>query len=209
MIAGISQSLAVEPRELGAHEHGVGHLNIALERMSDGGRVKIFMELESPGADIVGFEHPAESEKDQAAIDDAIAVLGAPMELFRISGMTECEVEEADVELTGLEHGENEHDHEKHGHKKHAHEEHEHERGEEHDHTHEGGHEYADSEESSSHNEFHAVYALTCMLQGEMDRMEFPYFASFPNARELEVIVVDGAGAMRYEVEREAPFLKF
>ena len=40
-------------RQLGAHEHGHGNFNIAIEGKS------VSMELEAPGADIVGFEHKA------------------------------------------------------------------------------------------------------------------------------------------------------
>ena len=49
---------AEEHRELGAHEHGHGTLNIALEGS------RLTMELEAPGVDIVGFEHAA-STKDR------------------------------------------------------------------------------------------------------------------------------------------------
>ena len=43
--------LAEETRQLDAHEHGVGALNIAFDQ----GRVAI--EFHAPGADIVGFEY--------------------------------------------------------------------------------------------------------------------------------------------------------
>ena len=76
-----SPLLADGKRELDAHEHGVGVLNIAMEG-SD-----IAMEFHAPGADIVGFEHPAETAQDHAAIDQAIALLSQPFDLFsRVSG---------------------------------------------------------------------------------------------------------------------------
>ena len=65
-----------ETRELDAHEHGHGAFNIAFE--GD----KVLMELEAPGADIVGFEHAATSAEDRAAVDAAIADLAKPLQLF-------------------------------------------------------------------------------------------------------------------------------
>ena len=51
-------------RELGPHQHGHGTLNIAIE----GERVS--MELDVPGADIVGFEHAASTADQKAATHD-------------------------------------------------------------------------------------------------------------------------------------------
>jgi hypothetical protein len=43
--------IAEETRQLNAHEHGVGQLDIAIDGQ------QIAMELHAPGADIVGFPH--------------------------------------------------------------------------------------------------------------------------------------------------------
>ena len=58
-------AFAQEARQLNAHEHGVGQLDIAF----DGDQIA--MELHAPGADIVGFEYGAESAEDRAAVDAA------------------------------------------------------------------------------------------------------------------------------------------
>ena len=60
-------------RELGPHQHGHGTLNIAIE----GGRVS--MELDVPGADIVGFEHAPSTKAQRTAVDKAKAQLAAPL----------------------------------------------------------------------------------------------------------------------------------
>ena len=60
-LAAESSTAVAHKRELGAHEHGRGTLNMALE----GNRLT--MELEVPGFDIVGFEHMPTSRKDKAA----------------------------------------------------------------------------------------------------------------------------------------------
>lgn len=82
-----------EARGLDAHVHGHGVFNIAVE---DG---ELHMELEAPGADIVGFEHAPESEEDKAAVAAAMAKLNDPLSLFIPSAAAGCALEEADVEL--------------------------------------------------------------------------------------------------------------
>ena len=71
-----AQATAEETRQLDAHEHGVGQLNIAV----DGNTVA--MEFHAPGADIVGFEHAAHDSADRAAVDAAVATLARPLDLF-------------------------------------------------------------------------------------------------------------------------------
>jgi hypothetical protein len=82
---------ASETRSSGAHEHGHGQLNIAIEGNS------VLMELEIPGADIVGFEHEARSDADKAAMIDAEKKLKDGAALFSFQGAT-CTFEQAHVE---------------------------------------------------------------------------------------------------------------
>jgi hypothetical protein len=93
---GIMASPASSPaqhRELGAHEHGQGTLNVAVE----GNRIT--MELEVPGADIVGFEHAARTRQQKAAVEKAKKQLLAPQALFKLSSTAGCTVGAASVEL--------------------------------------------------------------------------------------------------------------
>lgn len=171
---------AQEAREVGAHEHGHGALNIAV----DGNRIA--MQLEAPGFDIVGFEHAAESTEDRAAIQEAVALLAQPGELFRFPDGAGCSVTEASVELLGGEHHEGD---------AHAEEEHEaHAEGED-----RGG--------EARHTEFHAAYGISCDDPDALTAIDFPYFEVFPNAEELELQMVTDAGAGAATVERDAPSL--
>ena len=68
-------AIADDTRQLSAHEHGVGSLDIAID-----GDV-IAMAFRAPGADIVGFEYKAESDEDRAAVDVALRAFAAPLEL--------------------------------------------------------------------------------------------------------------------------------
>ena len=82
-------------RQHGAHVHGHGKLNIAIEAG------KVEMELEVPGADIVGFEHAAKTEKQKAGIAEAKAKLAKPGELFQFAAQAGCQQTKAEVRLEG------------------------------------------------------------------------------------------------------------
>ncbi|MEM1302651.1 MAG: DUF2796 domain-containing protein [Pseudomonadota bacterium] len=185
-------------RELGAHEHGSGALNVAIEG------TQLVIELEVPGADIVGFEYTAKTDADRAAVETAIADLAKPLDLFLVPGEAGCTVTEAKVSLVGEDHGAHDadaHDHDHSSHDDHEHDEHGHG---EHDHD-EASHD--DAEASAEHNEFHARYMFDCTTPEAIDRIEFAYFARFPNALELEVQTVSGAGAQVFDIERDTPVL--
>ncbi len=166
-------------RKLDSHEHGVGKLNIAIEGS------QIAMELVAPGADIVGFEHSAETAEDRAAIKAALTILETPLELFGMSTDADCRVEGAHADLDGDE------DHE----------------GHDHDtaHDHASGHD--DHEDEAGHTEFHAEYSMTCDTPSALTDIAFDYFDVFENAREVEVQIVTPTGATAVEVTRDAPTL--
>ena len=100
-------AIAEDARELDAHEHGVGTLNIAIDGTT------VAMAFEAPGADIVGFEYAAESGADLAAIDAAVATLGAPLDLFVMSDAANCSLVDAQAALEGKDghddHGDDDH----------------------------------------------------------------------------------------------------
>jgi hypothetical protein len=192
-----SPALAEGTRQLAAHEHGVGALNIAIDVHT------VAIEFHAPGADIVGFEHPAESIADKAAIDAALNVLASPEQLVRLPDAANCSVTEVKAELEG------EAEHEEHGHKEDAHDSHddhghdEHaEHAEDSDHGH-ADHNHEDHAEDAGHTEFHAEYVLTCANPVEVTELHFPYFDRFENAKELDVQVITGSGAQAFEVNRK------
>jgi hypothetical protein len=142
----------------------------------------VAIELHAPGTDIVGFEHHPETAEDKAAVDRAVATLATPLNLFVLPAEAGCSVTKAEARLVG--------------------EEEEHEEGAEVEHA---NAEHA--EEHGDHSEFRASYALTCDDPAAITRIEFAYFTTFPNARELEVDMLTDKGALRFEVERDAPIL--
>lgn len=90
------QPSGTEPtRQLGAHAHGTGKLNLAIERRT------IEIELEVPGSDLVGFEHAAKTPEQKKAIADARALLSKPLSLFRLSEAAGCKATSVKVKLVG------------------------------------------------------------------------------------------------------------
>ncbi len=168
---------AEEHRELGAHEHGRGTLNIAVEGN------KVTMELEVPGVDLVGFEHTAKTRRDKSAVEKAKTQLMAPLALFALPASAACRVTEAKVEV---ENGE--HDHDTKGDAK-------------------GAEARKGAAKSEGHSEFHAQYALECAAPGNVTAIEFGYFRAFAGAQKLDVNVITPKGQSKFEVTRSNPNL--
>jgi hypothetical protein len=164
-------------RELGAHVHGHGALDIAIEKE------RVVLELEVPGMDIVGFEHAPTTDDQKAKVEKAKAQLGKPLAVFVVPPAAGCSVAEANVTVEG-EHHDDDRDHDKDGGKG------------EHDHDAEGG-----------HNQFRASYALDCTSPAELTAIAFDYFKLFAGAQELTVNVVTAKGQSKHEVSRDKPTL--
>jgi hypothetical protein len=171
---------AEEHRELGAHEHGRGTLNIAVEGN------KVTMELEVPGVDIVGFEHAAKTSRAKSTVEKAKTQLMAPLTLFKLPVAADCRVTEASVEVEVGEHDRDGKEDAKAASSA------------------KGGKPGAKSE---GHSEFHAQYALECAAPGNMTAIEFGYFRAFAGAQKLDVNVITPKGQSKFEVTRASPSL--
>lgn len=108
-------AISEDARQLDAHEHGVGALNIAFDGTT------VAMEFHAPGVDIVGFEYAAESASDRVAVDAAVATLARPLDLFVLPEAAACSVTQASAGLESEEEHEvhadhaEDGDHEEHG----------------------------------------------------------------------------------------------
>ena len=190
-------ALADDTRQLDAHEHGVGQLDIALDGM------RIAMELRAPGADIVGFEYAAQSAEDNAKLDAAVAMLAKPLELFVMTDAAGCSVVQARAGLESeYHHDEDAHRDDDHdGDHKDGHDDH-------HDDHAKGDHDDRDDHaDAAGHTEFHAEYLLACADPAAINDITFAYFETFPNAQQLEVQIIAGDGAKALAATRDAPTL--
>ena len=165
-----------QQRQLGAHEHGRGTLNLAVEG------TRVTLELEAPGADIVGFEHAAKTARQKAAVERATKQLLAPQSLFTFPAAAECVVADASVEIENEEHAQ----------------------------TDTGGklparQQAEAAEDEHAHSNFHAQYSFTCNAPGSITALEFGYFKAFAGAQKLEVNVITPKGQSQFEVTRAKP----
>ena len=162
-----------------AHVHGVSRLNLAV----DGNHVAL--EVEAPGADIVGFEHTAESDADQAAISRAAGILKAGDALFRFPASAKCRLLTAEVEPpeTAREHPHRE-----------AH----------------GGKAKEAAPAEKRHSEFHARYEFRCDQPASLTEVDAGnFFKRFSAAREIEARAVTARGQRARELTPAASKLAF
>lgn len=182
LLSSLSVALAIVASTVAAqsvHVHGEGRVNIAIEGN------QIFMALEFPGADIVGFEHKAHSSDEKAAVAGAIALLGDPMLLMRFDA--DCKVLHASAGIEGEEHEGEEHD--------------EHEENAEND-------EHDEHEGEDEHGAFVAAYEFECADIDSLGSIEFTYFNQFDNAQSIEIVLIDGSGQSQVEIDRASPILQ-
>ena len=110
-VHGSGVGAAEDHRQQGAHVHGLGHLDVAIE----GARLQL--ELSSPAGDLVGFEHRPVTDAERAALDEAVARLREGERLFRLPADSGCRLKAVELAspLLGLAESSTEVDH-GHGH---------------------------------------------------------------------------------------------
>lgn len=151
-----------------AHVHGEAKLQVAIEGQT------AELILQSPAANLLGFEHAPKTAEQDAAMADAREWLTATP-LVQTADNT-CTITAASVQH---EHGDNDgRDHDEHGHKEaHAHD---------HDHEH---------EEESSHSDFEVTQRIECD-SALMDPLSTDLMTRFPGIEHLSVewLRADGQG---------------
>ena len=170
-----------EHGSLGAHEHGVGRLNAALDGQT------LELELESPAMNLVGFEHVATSDADKAKVAAARAQLEKPLALFSLPAAAGCKVTRQELEspLFGDKPDADDHDEEE-------------EAGKD-------GHEH-----HHDHSEIHAHYQFSCAAPGALKTLDLAnLFTTFPATQKIQVQLIGPSGQQGTEVTAKAAALKF
>jgi ABC-type nickel/cobalt efflux system permease component RcnA len=137
-----------------AHEHGVARLTLAAE----GKRLEIM--LESPAANIVGFEHSAATAEEEQKLAEAKAKLAKGESLFRINPEAQCSLSSSEIESALFEDD--------------VHENHDHHEG--HDHH----DEHTDHEEGEAHNDIDVSWVFSCAKPSALRTVETGLFDLFP-----------------------------
>jgi hypothetical protein len=150
-------------QQLGTHRHGSGRLNIAME-----GR-EVYLELDSPIADVAGFEHAPSSDAERASLGAAVAILKDGDRLFRFSPAADCRLYTAHVNspLTAP-------DPAMAGHKA------------QHDGTTKPG-AAADRPAENAHADIRVDYQFVCKQPARLERLNVDLFAAFPAIEHIEV----------------------
>jgi hypothetical protein len=174
--AAIALADEAEHREHGPHVHGMAELNVALD-----GNV-LWIELNSPAMNIVGFEHAPQSAEQKAAVHDATETLKDGGPAFGTSADASCRLAEAKV-TTDIEHPGTEH----------------------HDEADE--HREADEHADEAHSEFQASYRFECAAPDALKQIEVRLFELFPGTEEIEAQVISGAGQTAAELTAATPNL--
>jgi len=188
-----------EHASLGAHEHGTARLNAALDEQT------LELELDSPAMNLVGFEHPATSDADKAAVAQARAQLEQPLTLFSLPVAARCIVAKQELHspLFGdkpepgevLDHddddGDDDHDHDA-------------KAGEAHDHAAKPG------EHHHEHSEIHAHYQFQCDNAAAIKQLELArLFKIFPATHKVQVQLIAPSGQQGLEATPANSALNF
>lgn len=169
-----STTHAQEHREAGAHVHGSGTLDIAIEDQ------RLTLALSVPAFDLVGFEHAPTTKAQELAVERARAQLQEADRLWGFPAAASCSTEA--IETTLLE------------------PHHEHDDHESHDGHH--GHEHDTHGEDAGHSNVTVTLEMRCEDMEALTVLEPEYFDTFPNAQELQVRVLGPSGDRQFEIER-------
>jgi hypothetical protein len=169
----LPQVQAAEQRHHEAHVHGVAHMNVAFEGNN------LYIELSSPAANIVGFEHHPRTEEQKGAVKTAIKSLEAGEKLFALPTDTGGRLVKANVQTDVENEYDNEpgqshaHDHAESG-----------KEAEAEKHRHGENHEADDHER---HSEFKAEYHFVCKTPQKLTLVDVKLFRIFPGIEHIEV----------------------
>ena len=161
--------LADEKRQHGTHEHGTGQLNLVQEGTT------LDLELDSPAANIVGFEHRPETEDQHRALTEALTMLENSGQLFKLPSEAKCRLSDTEV-TTPLQTSVVDEHHDEVGHDEH--DEHHDEAGhDEHDHEH----------DTETHSDITAHYRFDCQQPDQLTQLTVGLFQAFPATEQLRV----------------------
>lgn len=178
VISGLLLSTAVsqlhaeehEHEQHGTHEHGIATLAIAV------GDEGVEIILESPAANLLGFEHAANSDADKQKLAEVITRLKAG-DLFNMNEAAGCELRDTAMVSALLDNQEAHADGEKHA-------EHEHE------------------EDDDTHSDMEISWSFACAKPDKVEAVSVKLFSAFPQGFEhikAEWITDTGASAQKLQ----------
>lgn len=182
----ITGAAVAAERQHGAHVHGEGALNVAIN-----GEIVVF-ELISPAANIVGFEHMPGSEAEEQTFHNAVEQLRQAEQLVIFPENTGCRPIGVSVNGEVVDHVMEEHGHDAEV----ANEMHE---GDHHHddaelHTEHDPHEGHDSGHEHSHSDITVLYEFNCSSPDRLTAAKVRLFERFPGFAKIFVQVIGPNG---------------
>jgi len=154
------------PRHQAPHVHGAARLELVIDGQ------EVHLGLDSPAANLVGFEHAPTSPSEQEALDRVLATLRDGERLFRFSPAAECRMVEVEVDTPLADPHQDE--------------------DEAHDHSHaEAG---SEGDQDGAHADIRAAYRFTCRHPERLKALEVGLLEAFPAIERLRVEHVTSAG---------------
>lgn len=169
------------------HVHGEAELYIAMQGQ------KLLIELESPAANIIGFEHKPHTKAQKETLHIAMDTLASYQSLITFA-KGECQQTDSNIESPFGDHDD---EHEKH---------HDHHKEEKHAGHH--GHNH-DKHDEETHADFHITYSLTCKNIQDISEASISAFKNFPGIEELNVSWVTEKGQGGIKAENSKTQIKF
>jgi len=170
---GAQAQTALEP-----HVHGEARLDVVLEGQA------LTLTLHSPAFNLLGFEHPAHTEQEKAALQALESAMRVPAHWIELPAAADCALSRVEIgqrhELT-LE-----------GHEQHEENEHE-----------EDAHQVHDE-----HMDLNFDYRFLCAAPENLDRAQLTLFSRYPALESLEAQVITQTQSVQ-ELNANNPYLQF
>ena len=193
-LGAVAMAPAQLERDHGAHVHGISTGNLS----QDGSTLRL--ELEIPGVNLIGFEHPPRNQDQQRLLDETVAFLDVG-EWLVTDARGGCEIDRINAHTHGFDadhggdhghHDDHSHDH---GHRKDHGHEHDHEGRHRHDHGHhdDHGHNHHDHD----HAEFHVIAYLNCETPEALRWVDIRLFDDYPGNERIAIDVLTDQVATR------------
>jgi hypothetical protein len=150
------------------------------------------IDIDTPAANLLGFEHAPRDEAEEVAVAQAVARLRDAAAVFGLPQAAQCTVEAVEVESALLGH---EHEHEEANEAPSRHAQHD---ADEHQ-----------AAEGLAHADIAVSYRFHCAQPQALDGINVKLFTLFPATEVLEVQQITPHGQGAAELTADAPYLRF
>lgn len=149
-----------------AHVHGIAKLDVEVDNQ------KLSLHLDTPLANLVGFEHAPKKEKDKLALKKAVTALRDAASLFHATPSAECKPVSTTLQSAVIE-----------------------EMNAKHAHKQAQGHEHKDG-----HADLEAEYAFVCAHPENLHTIDVQLFKAFKGFEQIDVQLISPKGQSAHKL---------